>query len=207
MKRKLSLLLLIIGCVSFMGRSFAQTNTLKQANRQFEMLAYMNAIELYEQALKAKLSDAEKLQANLRLARSYMQVRDMTNAERIYRDVVPRLNSPSGEELKSVLYYAQVLASNGNNKESGKFWTMYDNLQKEDDQRGKAFAKLYGGDIDALKKNSSKYIVDYLNINSGRADFSPMYYKNGLVFCSGRGENEGLIKRVFSWDKSAFLDL
>lgn len=207
MKIKLCLVLLLALSISLSQKSFAQASALKQANRQFEMLAYINAIDMYEQALKGKLSDSEKLQASLRLARSYMQVRDMQNAERVYRAVVPNLSNPTGEDVKSVLYYAMVLASNGKNKESGQYWELYDKFQKEDDQRGKAFAKLYSGDIDALKKNLSKYNVEYLNINSGRADFSPMFYKNGLVFCSGRGENEGIIRRVFNWDKSAFLDL
>ena len=40
--------------------------------------------------------------------------------------------------------------------------------------------------------------IDYLYaLNSRQSDFSPMYYKNGLVFVSAREEG-GAIKRVFS---------
>ena len=57
-----------------------------------------------------------------------------------------------------------------------------------------------------MNKNAPCYRIDYLSINSDKADFSPMYYKNGLVFNSGRTEGTGL-KRVFTWDNSRFLDM
>jgi outer membrane protein OmpA-like peptidoglycan-associated protein/tetratricopeptide (TPR) repeat protein len=204
MKKKL--LLLVVLLTSWLNVCYAQSSLLKQANRQYEMLAYANAIDLLEQALKSKLTDAEKIQAQIRLGHSYKQIRDMQNAERVYRDLVTKLVTPTGEDVKVYLYYAQVLASNSKYKESQQVWDKYDALQKEEDQRGKMFSKLYQ-DVSYLTKNAGSYNVEYLNINSGRADFSPMFYKNGIVFCSGRGENESIVKRVFNWDKSAFLDL
>jgi hypothetical protein len=60
--------------------------------------------------------------------------------------------------------------------------------------------------IETLNKNRACYKVEYLNLNTDKADFSPSYYKNGFVFNSGRTESVGL-KRVYSWDNSNFLDL
>lgn len=181
----------------------AQSSLLKQANRQFDLLSYANAIELYEQALKSKVADADKTQALLKLAFSYRQVRDTQNAERVYQDLLATNPELSGDDTKALLYYAQALASNGKYKESQEAYDKYTKLQTEDNRTG--FAKLYNN-VERLTKNAGSYKVEYLNINSGKADFSPMFYKNGLVFCSGRGEGAG-IRRVFNWDKSAFLDL
>ncbi|MFN8356786.1 MAG: OmpA family protein [Spirosomataceae bacterium] len=185
-------------------QSIAQSSLIKQANRQFDLLAYANAVELYEQALKSKsISAADKQTALLKLGYSYRQVRDTQNAERVYHTLLEEIPELQGDDVKSYLYYAQALASNGKYKESQEAYDRYMKFQT-DDNRSK-FSKLYN-DVSRLTKNSGSYKVEYLNINSGKADFSPMYYKNGLVFVSGRGEGAG-IKRIFNWDKSAFLDL
>lgn len=49
------------------------------------------------------------------------------------------------------------------------------------------------------------YQVEFLDVNSPKADFSPVYYQNGLVFVTGRGEGQGL-RRLFG-GKTALLDL
>lgn len=51
----------------------------------------------------------------------------------------------------------------------------------------------------------TNYRLEFLDVNSKKADFSPTFYKNGLVFCSGRGDGQGL-RKLFS-GKGAFLDL
>lgn len=183
----------------------AQSMLLKQADRAYEKLSYADAISLYEQTLKTKgLSEVEILQAKLRLAHSYQQIRNTLAAENIYRSLLSSGHEFTGDDVKVYLYFAQTLASNGKHAESRQMWDKYSALNK-DDQRGQAFGKLYD-DVGRLYKNAESYRVEYLNINTNRADFSPIRYKDGLVFCSGRGEGTG-IKRVFNWDKTAFLDL
>lgn len=185
-------------------QTIAQSSLIKQGNRQFDLLSYSNAVELYEQALKSKsISALDKQSALLRLAYSYRQIRDTQNAERVYQELLGEIPELQGDDLKAYLYYAQALASNGKYKESQEAYDRYMKFQT-DDNRTK-FSKLYT-DISRLTKNAGSYKVEYLNINTGKADFSPMFYKNGLVFVSGRGEGAG-IKRIFNWDKSAFLDL
>lgn len=49
------------------------------------------------------------------------------------------------------------------------------------------------------------YRVEFLETNSPQADFAPQFYQNGLVFVTGRGEEQGL-KKVFG-GKTGFLDL
>ena len=61
-------------------------------------------------------------------------------------------------------------------------------------------------DMNRFYKDSAMYRVEYLPVNSRQADFSPMYYKGGLVFVSARAES-GVIKRVFNWNQTPFLDL
>lgn len=182
--------------------SFAQT--LKDAEYQFDQMSYLNASQLFEQALKGKNTDAQRQSILLKLAYSYRQMRDTQNAERVYAELLSKNPVLSGNDTKAYLYYAQALASNGKYKESQDVYEQYSKLEIADKRSG-GFQKLYKN-IDILNKNAACYKVDYLSINTDKADFSPMYYKNGLVFNSARTEGLGL-KRVFSWDNSQFLDM
>jgi outer membrane protein OmpA-like peptidoglycan-associated protein len=195
----------MIVAAAFLGHANAQEALIKTGNHHYESLCYVKAIDAFEQGLKKKgLSDAERVAAKVKLADSYCKVKDTQNAERIYREVAEKGGEMSGESAGVMLKYAQVLASNGKYRESQEVYDKYTRLAA-DDSRGKAFSKLYN-DVSVLSKNANCYKVDYLTINTNRADFSPSYYKNGMVFVSNRSEG-GAIRRVFNWNETPFLDL
>jgi outer membrane protein OmpA-like peptidoglycan-associated protein len=195
-------LLLILALLVVVGKTFSQS--LKDAEYEFNKMSYLNAAEMFEQVLKGKLSDSEKQSARLKLAYAYRQIRDTQNAERVYRELISGGSQLSGDASKAYLYYAQSLASNGKYKDAQEAYEKYSQIETADKRSG-GFQKLYKN-VESLNKNATCYKVDYLSINSDKADFSPMYYKNGLVFNSGRTEGTGL-KRVFCWDNSRFLDM
>ena len=178
----------------------------QKANTQFETLGYAKAIELYETALKKPkgASEEEIVKAKLNLALSYKSVKDYVNAERVYRDVLSANPILKGDDIKAYRHFAQVLSSNGKYPEANTYWQKFNELQ-EQDKRGVEFIKL-NSNREALERNAGSYKIEYVGINSSSADFSPVYYKKGLVFVSGRSVNSG-IRRVFNWDASSFLDL
>ena len=180
-------------------------SALSQANRQYEMMAYTKAIQLYEQSLKDNLKDSTKTNTLVKLGHCYHQIRDTQNAERVYRLLFGETKSIPRTQVSSYLYYAQVLASNGKYSEAKDIYERYSQAQ-QDDQRGKEFKTLYD-DVNKLKKNKTSYKVEALdNINTNRAEFSPTYYKKGLVFVSARNEDVS-VKRTYGWNQTAFLDL
>ncbi len=187
---------------------FAQntSKTFQKAEAQYGALGYAKAIELYETALKKPkgATDEEVVKAKLNLALCYKFVKDYINAERVFRDALTANPILKGEDIKAYRTYAQVLTSNGKFPDANFYWQKFNELQ-EQDKRGVEFIKL-NSNRDALERNSGSYKVEYLGINSTSADFSPVYYKKGLVFVSGRSANSG-IRRVFNWDASSFLDL
>lgn len=187
---------------------FAQNTSkvFQKANTQFETLGYAKAIELYETALKKPkgATEEEIVKAKLNLALSYKLVKDYTNSERIYRETLTGNPILKGDDIKAYRHFAQVLTSNGKFPEANQYWQKFNELQ-EQDKRGVEFIKL-NSNREALERNAGSYRVEYVGINSSSADFSPVYYKKGLVFVSGRSANSG-IRRVFNWDASSFLDL
>jgi tetratricopeptide (TPR) repeat protein len=196
--KKIGLVLL----TAFLFVSKVSAQTLKDAEAEFEKMSYLNAAEMFEHALKGKISDADKQTAKLKLAYAYRQIKDSQNAERVYKEIVD--NPSFSGDSKAYLYYAQALATNGKYKESQDVYEKYAKLATTD-KRSSSFQKLYKN-VETLNKNQACYKVEYLNLNTDKADFSPTYYKNGFVFNSGRTESVGL-KRVYSWDNSNFLDL
>ncbi|QMW03662.1 carboxypeptidase regulatory-like domain-containing protein [Spirosoma foliorum] len=178
---------------------------IKQADRQFDQLAYTKAIELYEQALtkQTAMSDVDRRDARAKLGYSYQQTRDMPNAERVYHDLVSGGDLPA-DYSKCYLFYAQALASNGKYKEAQAAYDKYGSVQNSD-KRAPSFSKLYS-DVSALTKNAGSYKVEFLSMNTKRAEFSPVLYKEGLVFVSAGTGGNG-IKRVFKWNNTPFLDL
>ncbi len=187
---------------------FAQNTSkvFQKANTQFETLGYAKAIELYETALKKPkgATEEEIVKAKLNLALCYKLVKDYANAERIYRETLIANPILKGDDIKAYRHFAQVLTSNGKFPEANQYWQKFNELQ-EQDKRGVEFIKL-NSNREALERNAGSYRIEYVGINSSSADFSPVYYKKGLVFVSGRSANSG-IRRVFNWDASSFLDL
>jgi tetratricopeptide (TPR) repeat protein len=187
------------------GNLKAQDALLKTGEHYYQSLSYFKAIDAFEAALKKKgLTELQKLAAKIKLGDSYCKVKDSQNAERIYAEVFSTAGDLSNENIDVALKYAQVLASNGKYREAQEMYDKY-TRKVEDDPRGKGFSKLYN-DVSVLTKNTNCYKVDYLSINTNSADFSPSYYKNGIVFVSNRHNSVG-VRRVFSWNDTPFLDL
>jgi outer membrane protein OmpA-like peptidoglycan-associated protein len=194
--------LMLIIALMVVAKTFSQS--IKDAEYEFNKMSYLNAAEMFEQVLKGKISDSQKQSARMKLAYAYRQTHDSQNAERVYRELVSENSELSGDVSKVYLYYAQALASNGKYRDSQEAYEKYAKVESAD-SRSDGFQKLYKN-VEILNKNATCYKMDYLSINTDKADFSPMYYKNGLVFNSGRTEGMGL-KRIFSWDNSRFLDM
>ncbi|GAB3508538.1 hypothetical protein GCM10027341_44470 [Spirosoma knui] len=181
----------------------AQSARLRAANKQFDNLSYVSAVRAYEEFLRTdkKKDPTETREAMIKLGYSYRKLQDTRNAERVYADLVKAYTDLDSEVY---LYYAQSLAANSKYRESQKMYSQYGEKQAQD-LRGRRFTVSYM-DMSRFYQDSSSYRIHNLPINSRQADFSPMYYKNGLVFVSARDES-GAVKRVFNWNQTPFLDL
>lgn len=199
-------LLAVVSFLCLLSVPILAQSLIKQADRQFDQLAFSKAADLYERALSdpKALSETERRSGKARLGYSYHQLRDMKNAERVYQELINSDNVLPGEFNPYYLYYAQTLASNGKYREAQAAYARYSTLQV-DDKRSPRFTKLYR-DVSALTRNAGSYRVDFLTLNTSKAEFSPTLYKDGLVFvATGNGGNG--VKRVFNWNNSPFLDL
>lgn len=187
-----------------------QTNPLlNDALRHFELRSFPTAIQKFEAVLKdgsVTLSDADKLSVLLKLASSYKQANDGTNAERIFRQVFASGSDLTGDNTKSYLQFSQVLAENGKYKESQEYYNKYSISQDVESQSinslKTATTSKISDDVSALTNGKGKYKVDFLDFNTANPEFSPMYYHDGIVYCSGKGSGTSLLN-----EKGGYLDL
>lgn len=203
---QLKSILVILLLLPTLGYAQVTPKLLQIADGQFQEKAYARAIETYETFFqKQKKTNVDVYDmSRLNLATSYFFVKNFEKAEKNYREVLSKNIRLEGEDLRAYLRYAQTLSANGKHQEASTLYEKYTSLQAFD-SRGTEFVNLYNN-IDALSRNASSYQIEYLGLNTDSPDFSPAYYKKGLVFVSGRGKNSA-VKRVFSWDNSPFLDL
>lgn len=201
MNRYLRVLLLVGGLLATSLTLQAQSMRLRAANKQFDNYSYLTAVRMYEDFLRGRVDPAESREALTKLGICYRKLQDSRNAERVYAELIA--NYPDLES-EIYLYYAQALVSNGKTRDGQKMYSEYGRRQTQDLRGKKNTIGLM--DPSRFYLDSSSFRVQNLAINSRQADFSPMYYKSGLVFVSSRDEG-GVIKRVFNWNQTPFLDL
>ena len=154
----------------------------KSANEVFEQFKYKEAIVLYKEVLE---KDKQNVEASEKLADCYRLTSNTKMAEPAYKKAI-KLN-PQNDILK--FYYGKVLMSNEKYEEALKYFNEYKAAEPTD--------KLVYNFIDAcehiddLKRDSSAYKITFVPTinNMDENDFSPVFFKDGLVITSFRNKN------------------
>ncbi len=188
---------LYILLISLFVMSTAMAGT-KKADRLYKNWEYYKAAELYKkEAEKNPSADVYfKLGQCYRKMNSYKNLEqaayDKVNAYGVYKDPIFYLN------------YGQVLKNNEKYELARIAFNKYSELVPNDPQ-GKFFAE----SIDVIKKDKATdekiKVQNVAMINSSSADYSPVKYKDGIVFASSR-KTEGHGK-IYSWTGANYLDL
>lgn len=177
----------------------AQSIKLQLANREYDNMRYTDAIPLYEALLK-KEKNKDNTEVKVKLADCYRKVKDTDKALRMYANLAT-MENPSP---KFIWYYAQALAEKGYYQEASEWYEKY--AQAVPDAADARMMSEAYSDVSAFYKDSADYKLQFIHsINSWQSDFSPAFYKNGLLFLSNRDQQE-IVRRVFEQDQSAFLN-
>ena len=186
--------------------AWAQFDSLvRQADRLLTYKAYGRAIEAYTQLLTGpanKLTPLQKVTLQSQLAYAYRQAGNGAKAEQLYRESIEN----GLDEPQQTLNFAQILASNGKFQESQQQYEHY--LQQKDKVTAQ---RLPAGITPATgtaggQRAGGRYRLEYLAINSLGEEFSPAFYKDGLVYVSGSKAGSG-IETSSRGGNSSVLDL
>lgn len=162
--------------------SQAQSESPKQqADRFFYLRNYPTAVERYSELLKdTALSDEIRKDVLYNLGYSYQQLGDYAKAESHFRQLL-EIGEPTGKNQTAYLYYAQALAHNGKLSEAQDMYARYEAVKPT---LGVVTPSLSAGGSANAKVT---YRVENLAINTPNAEFSPAYFREGLVYVAGKG--------------------
>lgn len=170
--------------------------SLKEANTHFDNLEYHTAAVQYSQYLKTKKDN----KAQIKLAQCYLHMNHFAQAEKEYASVIsfPEITP------KNELEYAHVLKHVGKYDEARKWYIEYLLDNPKD-----AGATNELRSCDSLKnytRYSYQYEVSPAYVNEVESNFSPVFYGNGIVFCSEHSKPANT-SGVSQWTGHAYLDL
>lgn len=174
----------------------AQSKKEAKGDRLMERYAFQGATEVLLKALEEANGENDVIKK--KLTECYRMLNDPKNTALWYKDII---DNDSIIESADKYYYAQALSSLGDYSKAKEWFEIY-SIEEPTDDRGRKHAA-HLNNLKHLYKDSSRFHLDKVNFNSETTDFSPAYFKDGLVFVSGRSKR--LTK--FKWNESAFLDL
>ncbi len=174
--------------------SSVSAQLLKRANKLFNAFAYENAIEVYQEVWKR---DSSNLEVAEKLADCYRMTNNMPESEKWYGKLIKRGNARTSDYL----YYIEALESNEKYAEAEK-WT-----QKYKKLTGEEIRSVNLDYIDEIKRDSARYAVDTISINSSASDFGVAYAGDSAVVFSSARVKRRLIKRVYRWNDQDYLRL
>jgi len=151
----------------------------QQAQRQFDTQAYAKAVALYVEALDSKTTatESQRRQAELNIGYAYLQLGDNVRAQEYYQRALAGTEL-NGGAIGHYLHYAKVLANNNKINESQQYYDLYQTAKAAEDRKTQG--------MQTLTKRKISYRIDLLDINTPDAEFSPMYFRDGLVYVSGK---------------------
>ncbi|WP_298544491.1 OmpA family protein [uncultured Aquimarina sp.] len=187
---------------------FAQDKSLQKANKNFESLAYVDAIDSYEDIITKGNGSIEVYQ---KLADAYYYNADLKNAGKWYQRMIEyRIeqieDSTVVEELQPEYYYRTI--------QCYKHLELYDQADElmeyvknldTLDSRVKRF-KENPNYLKEIELQSGRYEVLNFSGNSAFTDFAPSIYQNQLVFSSSRGKSKYASKQN-RWNQQSYLGL
>jgi outer membrane protein OmpA-like peptidoglycan-associated protein/tetratricopeptide (TPR) repeat protein len=141
--------------------------------------------------------DLTNVAAMAMLANSYRFTKQYPEALNYYE----KLATQASPKADWVLRYAESLAIDKAYEKSELWYRKYLSMVPSD-RRAASFSK---ADLEGIGKESS-WDVKYLNINTPASEYSPMLYKNGLVFTSNKYFSKP-VKHVFAFNNTPFSDL
>ncbi len=165
----------------------------RQGNRLYNDLAYSQAIKEYQQALGKKSFP----EAEINLAESYRKMNNLGKAEDAYSRVVQLKEAQPVHHLR----YGQLLMRSGKYEQAKVSIDRY--LSSMPNDQAAQQLRQSCDSISLWQQDSARYTIEVSKLNTGGSNFSPTWYREGVVFVSDRNSKA----KTYEWTGRPFLDL
>lgn len=195
--RKLSLTfiicLMIVALQPAKSQQVDNNQLLRKALLEYQNLRFADAIKELKRVLE---KEPDNISAQEMIAGSNRNIKNYDEAMYWYGELCKHKNI----KPEWALYYAEALANKQKYEQSEQWYRKFLSM-KPTDRRADAFSK---ANFNLINANAGDYKVKFLNINSEDSEYSPMYYKDGLLFISNRAQKT---RFVFQWDRTSYSDM
>ena len=182
--------------LGFILTGLAQKSMLARGDYHFSRLEYKDAVKAY----KAALATRDDFLVHLKLAHSYVKLNQPEDTEFWYK------KAQESKPLISEDKFNLAIALTKNKKyDEAIYWFEVYKQEKPGDSRALNYLKSLN-DLRSFYHDASQFKISNLAINTSQADFSPTYYRDGIIFVSGRRQS-AWSENLHMWDKTPFLDL
>ncbi|MBB1140441.1 OmpA family protein [Myroides sp. WP-1] len=184
---------------------YSQTRKEKQADQNFERLAYVDAIKIYERMAENGYSNADMLQ---NLADAYFFSGKYVEANKWYTELFEgTYDDKEVAKLSSEYYYryAQTLKSIQDYEKSQQMMDQFAALEQTDSR-----ALLYTKNRDYLthiENRSDRYNIQKLDFNSIYSDYGGTILGDQLIFTSARATNHEKGNQIHTWTNESYTSL
>lgn len=176
----------------------AQVSQIAIADKDYEKLAYVDAIKTFEKVADKGYKSIELFG---KLGNAYYFQSKYEQANRWYSELFAM-----NKEVDSDYYirYAQTLKSIGDYKKADEMMAIF-YRKTGTDSRG-VIANSQKDYLSIIKKKSGRFTFGNAGINSEYSDYGSSFYKNKLVFTSAR--DTGFVSsKKHSWDNQSYTNL
>ena len=167
------------------------------ADKSFDDFAFIKAIELYEYAFEKDNQDTYVIH---RLADSNRNIGNTEETEKWLK----LLMDMHAEEPEDIFNYSQALKSNGKYLLAEEWLKEYAEMRPEDGRISIQQSLL--DYVQFLRRDSSRYEVRRININTTGSEIGAAFYRDQVVFSSTQGEGS-LTTRKYQWNELPYLNL
>lgn len=182
---------------SSIGKDNSSSKNRKKADEKYEDLGYKTSVDLYQNLSRKEKNNVDVLR---RIANSYRLNDEPENAAYWYSKFISET-----KDAEDLLNYAKVLQSTGACEDAVRWYKRYADRGDKHQKENRDFIKSCAEEK-VFNENSHVKIENVKKLNTNHLDFSPIPYKDGVVFTSTRGISR-MNSRKDVWTKDNFSDL
>lgn len=195
MKNKIIYLVIItLTCVN----SYSQAKTEARGNKDYDKLAYIDAIKTYERLYNKGYKSPDML---LKIGNAYYFNAELEKANKWYDELYA---TAPDQEAEFYYRFAQTLRATKDYKKSDEMMAKFSE-KSGNDSRAKLFAKNRNY-LEEIKANSGRYKIENAGINTKYSDYGTAFMGTKVIFSSAR-DTGNFSKRIHTWTGQYFTNL
>lgn len=177
----------------------AQQSKIEKGDQLYNLLAYSEAIPVYESVLWKKGSGQDVL--SLKLARSYFYYGDLEKSRNYFSGAEAMKTSFSAEDC---FLYSQCLKQLGDYVGADAWMKKYELMMPGSIAVGDFKSHL--DYLEAIRKDQKHFSISTVEFNSKHNDFGGYEYKKGSALFILSDRTSTPVKRIYGWNSMNFLD-